>query len=149
MLIDDRIDRLKSELEGMISSLNEKYQFGFVVFPKSSFPGRDFDKATEKYREKALEFVQEMTPGGGTPMVEAIEYGFRRVVSKKNVDTIYLLSDGQPGDLNGKNLTNLMLEFNEIYGVKVNTIFIGEEPTASDLMKQIAEDSGGSFSQVQ
>ena len=149
MLFENRIDQLKSELERMISKLDERFQFGFVVFPKASFPGRDFDRATEKYREKALEFVEDMDPQGGTPMVEAIEYAFRRVVAKRNVDTIYLLSDGQPSDLDGKDLASLMLEFNEIYGVKVNTIFIGEDPVAEALMKQVAEDSGGNFFQAQ
>ena len=145
MIQDDRIGRLKEELNAMIEHLTEKYQFGFVIFPRQNVPGRDFDKATDRYRERALKFVEQMQPNGGTPMIQAIEYAFKRVVSRQNVDTIYLLSDGQPSDLGKEDLTNILLRWNEIYDVSINTIFIGDDIRARGLMEQVAKDSGGSF----
>lgn len=146
MMQDDRIGRLKNELDAMVSSLTENYGLGFVVFPKNNIPGRDFDKATEDYKERVLEFVDDLQPSGGTPMVEAIEYAFKKVVPRNGIDTIYLLSDGQPTDLEaGDVLTDIILRLNEEYGSRINTIFIGEDPLAQALMEQVAKDSGGSF----
>ena len=151
MLFEDRIVRLKSELEAMINNLDERYKIGLLVFPKSNVPGRDFDQATEKYKEKMLDFVSDMTPNGGTPMVEALEHALRRIVPRNNIDTIYLLSDGIPTDLKDDSLSDVVLRWNDGYRVKFNTIYISEEVEGAGddmgrkLMETVAKDNRGTF----
>lgn len=142
---DDRMDRLKNELATMIEQLDERFQFGLIFFPKISVPGRDFDEADERYRERALEFIQSVYPNGDTPMWESLEYAFERVVPRHNVDTIYLLSDGVPSDREPEELADDLLGYHEMYGTPIHTIFLGDEEQGRTLMENVAKYSGGRF----
>lgn len=157
MMTADRMDSLRTEMESFIGSLNEVYSFGIITFPETNIPGRDFDEASERHRERSLEFVSGMYPNGDTPMVEALEHAFKRVVPRNKVDTIYLLSDGYPSDLGVEPLPDVVLELNEELGVRVNTIFIGTLPEGVErpedappdpgkiAMQQVAEVCDGTF----
>lgn len=170
MYAADRMVTLKTEMSGIIQSLTENYEYGILTFPKTRFPGKDFDTATLKFRERGLEFIEEMQPGGDTPMGEALEHAFKRIIPRNGVDTVYLLTDGVPSDLNGENLSDIVLELNEETAVEIHTVFInnteerpaiGAAPVAvvnqmSDYMKkienemkQVATDSGGKFWKIE
>ncbi|MEM7699083.1 MAG: VWA domain-containing protein [Verrucomicrobiota bacterium] len=157
MFLADRINYLKQEMDSMVQGLSEKHSFGILTFPEQNVPGRDFGQAEEKHKERNLEFINEMTPSGQTPMIEALEYAFKRIVPRNRVDTIYLLSDGIPSDLFEGSLSDAVLELNETEAVRINTIYIATLPEgalpaddplaelARESMKTVAEVSGGDF----
>ena len=149
MLTDDRIGRLRDELSAMISQLHEGYQFGLIMFPMASIPGRDFDQADDRFKKRALEFVENLQADGDTPMGAAIDHAFGRIVPKKNVDTIYLLSDGVPTDMPPDELLDELMGHCDTYGTVVHTVFIGDEAIGEKLMDEIAEMTGGRFAHIQ
>ncbi|MEO0445506.1 MAG: VWA domain-containing protein [Verrucomicrobiota bacterium] len=149
---DGRIERLQDEMKGMIQNLTPAYSFGIITFPGRRTPGRDFDQANSRYREMAYDFADGMYASGSTPMGGALEEAFDRLVRRKNVDTIYLLSDGEPTDVDADDsLPELVLRLNEEARVRIHTLFIGDalaQPTARDLMEQVAEENEGTFMEV-
>ena len=145
MYLDDRFLQLKDELTGMISSLGESYSFGLLLFPEQSVPGRDFGEATDRYKEKAQEFVGRIQPEGETPLGEAIDHAFSRIVPREKVDTIYLLSDGRPSDTSPEFLINELAGFWEEYQVTVHTIFLGDDDVGRAVMEDIADIMRGRF----
>ncbi len=148
MYTENRLARLQDELSAMIAQLHEGYQFGLLLFPQASIPGRDYGQATDRHIERMQEFVQSMTADGLTPMGEAIFHAYHRIVPREEVDTIYLLSDGVPSDTSLSFLMNEMAGHYEEHQVTVNTIFIGEEPVGRKLMKDVAGLSAGRFIHV-
>ncbi len=161
MILNDRMTRLKSEMEAIIENMTDDYHFGIVCFPHMRVPGRDYAQAKERHRERSMELVSKMAAVGDTPMVAALEYTFKKVVPRNKVDTIYLLSDGVPSDLGNESLPDLVLGLNEEFGVRFHTVYIsddGDPPevplppelleridSAKEAMRIVAEESGGTF----
>lgn len=168
----DRILILRSEMTGIIQSLTEAYEIGILTFPQTRFPGKDFGVADQKFRERSLGFIDEMKPQGDTPMAEALEYAFDRIIPRHGVDTVYLLSDGVPSDLGTRDLPDFVLGLNEKTGATIHTIFINTKDAPQPIlgqpqppaianafnemtkkaekdMAQIAQDSGGSFRSIE
>ena len=141
-----RLDRLKSELEGLLEQLDEEYELGFVLFPHDALPSRGIAKLDTSFLKKAGKFIEDLEAEGPTPMGEALNYSYLKVVAKYNVDTIYLLSDGEPTDVTEAELMIRMMGFVDDFGVTVNTISIGEQ---SNLLEEIARLTGGKYWEAQ
>ncbi|MEM9283521.1 MAG: vWA domain-containing protein, partial [Verrucomicrobiota bacterium] len=148
MWYEERITRLKDELNAMIGSLDPSYQFGLLLFPEASVPGKDFDEASDRYRERVQDFVNQMTADGETPMAAALHHAYKRIVSRENVDTIYLLSDGVPSDVTPEILLNEVAGYFEEFGTTIHTVFIGDDLEGQLLMDQVATVTGGRFVHV-
>lgn len=141
-----RIEVLKEELSNLLGSLDERFSIGLVLFPHGEFPKRGIDKVDNRFRKSAEKFLKGIKNDGGTPMWGAIEHTFKHLVEDENIDTIYLLSDGSPTDSTGPEIIKKVLELNEAFGVKFNTVSIGSK---SKTLKQLAEDSGGDYWEIQ
>lgn len=137
-----RIDRLKDELVDLIYSMEEVYHIGLLLFPHDTFPTRGLEKVDEAFQKKANRFIDKMRARGGTPMGEAFDYAFEKLVAKYNVDTIYILSDGEPSDIESEELLDKLSHYYEMYGVRINAISVGQE---SKLLMDIAKESGGDY----
>ncbi|MFK7850812.1 MAG: VWA domain-containing protein [Akkermansiaceae bacterium] len=138
----DRIGKLKQELTTLVGSLDEEYRIGLVMFPMDTFPRRGIETVSSRFQKKALDYIDGLAARGGTPMAESAEHCYEKIVEKYNVDTIYLLSDGAPSDIEKGAMIQKMLGYVERYGVKVNCISIGR---SSSMLEQIAKDSGGDY----
>ena len=91
--------------------------------------------------EKLSAFVKKAQPLGGTNIYAAL----RAALKDPRVDTIFLLSDGQPstGDIvNPKDLGDYILRANRSRRIVFNCISVGED---SALLKRLAAASGGSY----
>ena len=76
---------------------------------------------------------------GGTNLYGSLEFAFE----DPDVDTIFLLSDGEPsvGDvIDPQLIREVVAERNETRGVVINTIAIGAD---LEVLEWLAEDSGG------
>ena len=112
------------------------------MFPMDTFPGRGIEPVSERFQKRAASYIGDLTPGGATPMGEAIDYTYDKIVERYNIDTIYLLSDGAPSDIESAEMVRKMLGHAERYGVTVHCISIG---AASGMLREIAENSGGQY----
>lgn len=140
-----RLEALKRELLSLLQAMDERYRFGMVLFPMDKYPSRGIEPATDEFKEKAARFIDRMSASGGTPVSDAVEYAFEKVVVEHNVDTIYLLSDGAPDDP-PEEVRLLIQGFNEMALTRIHTISIGE---ASEFLQNVALDNGGKYAEVQ
>ncbi|HET6204484.1 MAG TPA: HEAT repeat domain-containing protein [Planctomycetota bacterium] len=95
----------------------------------------------ERSVELAVGFASKRTPSGGTNIHEALSRAFE----DPDVDTIYLLSDGEPsaGLVTDPALLRAEVRgWNRFRRVVIHTVSIG---TSSALLEGLAADSGGRF----
>ena len=92
-------------------------------------------------RKELLDRVRQLQLAGGTNIFEALEAAFR----DPKVDTIYLLTDGQPsaGRLtNTEDILDEVRRWNRTKQVVIHCIGLGID---SDLLKRLAAMTGGSY----
>ena len=88
-----RIQRAKQELVRVIKSLATSQWFNIMTFSDSTrMCNRQLVQATPKMKANAEKWISTLHEGGGTSTDRAFKDAFRQ----KNVNTIYLLSDGAP-----------------------------------------------------
>lgn len=147
-----RMDVLKMELEKAVFAGNASRSstggFSIVKFSNGAeaFPPKK--KGLCKYNDakrmkEAKEFIDNLYPGGGTNMKtgwnEAIE-----IIKKQGIDTVYFLTDGEPGDGFDPLWLQETIKKGKIRGrLTVNCIAIGGN--GQGLMKKVADDNKGSF----
>ena len=141
MKSNDRIGTMKEELKYMIMQIDEKRSFGFVLFPFDKFPGNGVNIANKSFKRRAQAFVEKLEPTGTTPITEAMEYAFKKVVYKRNIDTIYLLSDGAPNKPAAE-VRALIAKLNAGSYVRIHCVSIGSD---SAFLKGVAKDNNGDY----
>lgn len=126
-----RIEILKLELAYIVNKLlSDDSKFNIIIFSNGVKAWKkSLTKATEKNRESALEFVRSMQPRGGTNVYAALEEAFK----DREVDTIYLLSDGNPtvGETTDhEEILTAVRRWNRGRNITVNTIglLVGKLP---------------------
>lgn len=143
MRSDGRIERLRDELGTMLPGLSPRRRFGFVLFPIETWPNGPLVPATEENVVRAIQYANFIRPDANTPMMAAFRHAFEKVVDEERVDTLYLLSDGQPTDYPPHRVREEVLEYNERRGVTIHTISLGGE--GRELLEIIARENGGEF----
>jgi hypothetical protein len=121
------LDKLKGECSSLVTQLPETHHFALLFFPGNDCYPREMLQATEEVKEKAFKFIDKREVIRGTPVIKAMEYGFRRYVEKGNVDAVYLLSDGAPTSPIPKVLATID-DLNAGRYIPIHTIYIGTIP---------------------
>ena len=98
-------------------------------------------KARKKTKQEALESIAKFKPRGGTNIHDALELAFQ----DPEVDTVYLLTDGQPSagritDID--ELADAVRRWNYSRQIVIHGIAVGQK---SALLKRLAEESGGEY----
>lgn len=161
-----RLDFAKKELKHVVETLPDATSFNFITYNGEEKPKvwhKTLVQATEKSREKAIKFLDDMVAEGGTNMWSGLEeslkmkslvYGDRY---DTNVDEMFLVSDGAPnvGEvIDPIEILRIVTETNRFSKVRINTIFITSpnerDPrdmaiTPSELMQRMAAQNGGKF----
>jgi len=137
-----RLQAAKDALKYVIENCAPDFYFNLIPF---SGTGRAWKvgltPASGENKLAAQKFVKRFRPSGGTNVHDALKQAF----ADKKVDTIYLLSDGQPstGNITDENdLADEVQLWNMKRRIVINTISIG---TDSVLMQRLAKESGGTF----
>ena len=142
---DTRLDRAKEELVKTIDRVPEGALFNIIAFSDGSKPMSDgLIPMNDKSREEALGYVKLLRQGGGTNIYDSLEVAF----DDERVDTIYLLSDGDPsvGDIvDPVALQSEVERWNSVRGVKINSIAVGQD---HQLLRGLAKDSDGEYVRV-
>ncbi len=160
-----RINRVKQQLAAAIRKLSKGSQFNVVAFsdriivlnPKGLVP------ATGKWKKKGVDFAKGLSANGTTHTDDALAKAFE----DKKIDTIVLLTDGQPVKQNAGNLIPQILEDtrrrNKLRKIKIFTFgFDGaplappgqQDPPAGDytplteFLKKLAGDNYGKYTSI-
>ncbi len=140
-----RIDAAKEQLIGALERYPEKALFNVIFFSSDAFSWSDeLVKMDKKSREEALEYVTRQKPGGATAVFDALELAFE----DRRIDTIYLLTDGDPSAgriTDPGRIREEVKRWNTTRHVEIHGIAVGKE---SPLLKNLAADSGGEYRMV-
>ncbi len=137
-----KIDVLKRELVRVLEALPETVSVNIIFFHASySSWKKKLQPLTGKGRAQAVSFVKNIRNGTGTNVYDTLEF----TLKDRRVDTIYLLTDGQPSRGKYTDAPSILREIeaiNRVRGATLNCIAFGEE---SDLLKKLAAKNGGQY----
>lgn len=153
-----RLAEAKRQLLRVIDGMPADYWFNIIYFwgqngrgfgrgggsgggdvRESVFPG--LQKASAKVKERAREVVNGLSLRGGTDIYGAVKLAFE----DPNVDTIYLLTDGEPTHgviVDPAELAEEVIRWNHTRRIRIHGISVGRE---SQMLKRLAEESGGRY----
>ena len=141
-----RSDELERELKNSIASLNAGQTFGVLFFNQGqpqALNNGDLRAATRNFKRAANDFIDTINYTGDTQPLPALELAFRQ-----EPQLVYLLTDGAfttPAD----EVLDRLRALNPDRRVRVNTIlFLNNDAQVEAVLRQIAEEHGGTFRQV-
>jgi len=140
-----RLDVARTELVAAVGELAEGVLFNIILFgTRVDSWKRSLLAMEERVRDQASKFIDGIDYGGGTNtyggLIEAFE--------DERVDTIYLLSDGEPsvGEyVRPDDIRERIRLLNGVRKVQVHCISIGRK---SEFMRALAGDTGGRYIEV-
>ncbi len=140
-----KIDFARENLKKVITQLASHVQYNMIVFTAEATQWRDkLQENSEDNRNEAFGFLDDQKPGGSTNIYDALLLA----LGDENVDTLYLLSDGEP--TSGKitetaRICEEIRRLNLFRKVKINTIGFNLKGEAETLMRTLAEENYGAF----
>jgi HEAT repeat protein len=145
---DTRLEHATKKLLAAIQNLSPETQYNVIVFSTSAQAWRRGVLVTGKgAKEKlptvaqAAEWLSKLRAGGGTNLFGALELAF----ADPEVDTIYLLSDGEPTQgaiVDPVAIRQRIALWNRHRGVVIHTIAFGG---SFPVLEWLAGDSGGTY----
>ena len=135
-----RYNLLKNEMLYMARTLGEEHSIGVVFFPSNPDKGiLKFSKNTRSFQSKLSRFLSQKSRVA-PPLYQAMKYSYEEILDPYNpVDTIYVISDGEIGNLDERAKIYML---NSKLRIRINTICIQGR---SDFLNGIASDNIGSF----
>ncbi len=148
----EKMARTRAELSESIGALTENGEFLIVFYSDQpeALGGRPrWRDASERSKAEARRLITSVMPMGGTKPLPAFEMVFERRIKP---DAIYFMTDGKFSD----SVPERIAAMNRRYRIPIHCILFGEPSTngaiareVRDLMRQIADASGGRFRQVE
>ena len=136
-----RLDRAKKELLASVEGMPLTTRANVVFFGTGSFQWRSRLVPLNKSNRRALDrYLTGVDARGGTDMYDALAYALK----DKDVETIYLLSDGNPTGRFSR-LSEMLSEIgklNRVQRVRIHTISLGYE---SRLLRELAKRNDGKY----
>lgn len=140
-----RLDVAKKQLISVFSALPKTHKVNVILFESNVDPiWKEVRPLTNSNRRELLEEVQAVKQTGGTNMFDAIEYAYQ----DPEVDTIYLLTDGDPASGRFTEPAEILEQIrlmNRARQIVIHCISIGKR---SQLLKDIADLTNGSYKEV-
>lgn len=140
-----RLDEARRELAHVFAAIPEDSLCNLIVYETTVKPvWETLRPARPMQKDELRKAIEPLKPGGGTNIHDALEQAFR----DQDVDTIYLLTDGEPSAGAITNVDDLAAEvqrWNRVRQVVIHTIGIGVD---GPLLKRLATESGGQYRYV-
>ncbi len=135
----------KTELGRVLKELDGKIWFNVIAYAdKITSLGDKTQPLNEKSSGKAIDFLTALTSQGSKDIWAALE----SAISDPSVDTIYLLSSGEPEIgkyVHWNRVTTHLADLNRFHRVVIHTIAYGDEEWYRQQLQKIAEATGGEF----
>lgn len=140
---EPRIDRAKAELIAAIRDLKPTAQFNIIAFSSAVnvFSDRSVGAEEAPAKDAAVDWVSGLGAIGGTNLYGAVA----RALDDQHVDTIVVLSDGQPstGDIVDPGaIREAIRRRNQGRRVVIHTVSLGTE---LPVLEWLSRDSGGTY----
>jgi hypothetical protein len=135
----DALEYVKYLLKRSVSELGEADDFHVICFssgPPLEMRPRRLVAATERNQQAAFEFIDRLTPDGGTDPTDAIERAF-----EMQPDIIFFLSDG---DYDVDALIALCWTLNAEHKPLQLRVIAFPDPVGGKELKRLADANGGS-----
>jgi hypothetical protein len=141
-----RLDGAKEQLTQVFTALSADHQCNLIAYDAKVHPVWDrLRRVTDTNRAELLAATAKLAIGGATNVFDALELAF----ADPDVDTIYLLSDGEPtvGRLVDRDgILDEVARWNRQRQIVVHCIGLGID---SRLLRELAAASGGEYRHVQ
>lgn len=139
----NRLDAAVEQLIAVLKTFRKDVKFNVILFDTRIEPwDQELVPATKSNVEKAATHLLMQKPRGGTNIYDTLEKAFE----DPNVDTVFLLSDGAPGDgkfVHPDDIVREIRKLNRIRQITIHTISLGPSP----FMKKLAEENGGQYAE--
>lgn len=141
-----RIDIAKKELAQAVKNLDAGALFNIYAFSNgvARWDPKGIGANSTTTRQEALTWIERLGASGGTNLYDSVREGFE----DKDVDTIFILSDGEPtvGDeIDPFRIREDVAKWNKYRKIKINTIAIGGN---LEVLEWLAKDAGGTYRQM-
>lgn len=140
-----KADAAREELSRVLGELKGRLVFNVYTYREEIESFRKKPVALDpKQREKAVEFLKGKTTAGAKDIWKVLE----TVVSDPDIDTVYLLSSGEPDVglyVHWNRVTSHLADLNRFHKVVVHTVVYSERQWYKDQLQKIAEATGGRF----
>lgn len=137
-----RIDAAKNQLTGVLKKYPTGDLFNVIFFASDTNAWAEgLVKMDEGARKDVLRYIERQNAGGGTAIYDGLLLAFE----DRRIDTIFLLTDGDPGGgtIDNPDLIRAAVKrWNDSRHIRINCIAIGKDST---LLKNLASDSGGAY----
>lgn len=137
-----RMDLAVREIQRALGGLEPRAEFNLIFFSSgASRWSEEPRRATPEDVAEATEYLANLSVGGGTNL----HGGLRAAFQDRDVDTIYLVTDGEPSAgrvIDPWAIRDAVAEWNANRNVAIHCIAVG---TDFALLRWLAEDSGGSY----
>ncbi len=141
----NRLDMAKEQLVAVVKSLPKTHKVNLIEFDSDvNRIWRDIRRLSNVNREELLDFVEKMKVAGGTNTYGALMLA----MEDPDVDTIYLLTDGQPsaGEITDPDdILDAVQRENRTRQIVIHCISIGLDST---LLQDLAALTGGVYKYV-
>jgi HEAT repeat protein len=137
---ETRLAMAKKELARVLSSLDRAAQVNIVFFDDRVEPWMRQLVQIKPNLPRALQRIESVKSRGATNVYDTLELCF----TDSAVDTIYLLSDGEPNMGKFTDTVEILREIRRINRsrqIVIHTVSLG----VSELMKKLAEENGGRY----
>ncbi len=137
-----KIDILKKELVRVLQKLPPDMFINIITFDAVYRPWqKQLVPLAGPGRARAINYVKNLKTGHGTNVFDTLEFALK----DRRVDTIYLLTDGQPTRGRITKPAEILKEIgiqNRVRGVTIHCIAFGQE---SKLLEDLAAQNGGAY----
>lgn len=135
-----KLELAKEAVIRAIETMNSEDSVGVISFDDSFEWVSDFKKL-ENNKQEVIKNVSNVSEGGGTSILPALEEGLNILKNKESdIKHIILLTDGQAERTGYDSLINVMNNNN----VTLSTVAVGEDAD-SELLKKLSEQGNGRY----
>ncbi len=136
-----KMEAARRELLHALGSLRDGTNFTIIAFGNKAaeWPGGARPMGSASIAQ-ARQYVSSMSAGGGTPMAEALQFGFQ----VPSVRTLFVVSDGRPTTGEVLRLVKRLQESRKGRRTVINTVGIGGDQDSA-LLCQLALDNEGVY----
>ena len=137
-----KIDHLKTELTRILKELPEDTLVNIISFHAAPVPWKkELHSLKGAGRDEAIAYVRGLTTEFGTNIYDTLELALK----DERVDTLYMLTDGEPAGGKYTAPADIIREIsaiNRLRSAKIHCIGFGLE---ANFLKELAEKNGGDF----
>ncbi len=140
---ESRLDQAKKELVRVLGQLNKEASFNMIFFDDKVEPWQQGMVGIKSTLKASQDKVNALQPRGTTNIFDTLVVAFQH----KEVDTVFLLSDGEPTAgrvVDTEDVLREVRKLNRIRQIVIHTISFGPSP----FMKRLAAQNGGQYVEV-